>query len=96
MTSIYVELTGIGKEPHTNTDGLTLQSAAGDRLKFHKLNDDTPSPSLITCDIYIENQIVALINLTYDDYLDKPFEYYNKNLDKKFTFILTKGKITLS
>jgi len=95
MNTIYAELTGIGKEPHSSTDGLTFQAAAGDRLKFHKLNDDTPSPSLITCDIYIENQIVALINLTYDDYLEKPFEYYNNNLDKKFTFILTKGKITL-
>ena len=91
----YTELTGTGCEPHSTTDGLCFQAASGDLLKFHKFNDETPSPGLITVDLYYEGTIVSLINLSYDDYLDKPFEYYNKALDKKFTFLMQKGKINL-
>jgi len=47
----YTELTGTGCEPHSTTDGLCFQAASGDLLKFHKFNDETPSPGLITVDL---------------------------------------------
>ena len=46
-------------------------------------------------DLYIDNEIIALINFTYDEYLNKDCKLYRDSTGETFEFKLIEGNIKL-
>jgi len=68
-----IELIGIGEPPHISKNGITFQSANGDKLSFEPLYGGTPAlnASLIS----VDNVSKFVICSTLAEYIGKEFTY---------------------
>lgn len=86
-------LTGTGEVPHASNHGVTLQSCAGDELTLPICKDDEVDFHI--ADLYLDGEIIALVNFTYDEYIGTDCKYYRDCTGETFFFKLIEGNVKL-
>ena len=86
-------LVGTGGAPHASANAVTFQAGVGDELTLPIVSDNDVEMHM--ADLYIDNEIIALINFTYDEYLNKDCKLYRNSTGETFEFKLIEGNIHL-
>jgi len=86
-------LLGTGGQPHASNNEVTFQASINDELTLPVCNDSKVGLHIV--DLYINNEIVALINFSCESYLGKTAIYYNYGNGKMYSFVIQEEKVIL-
>jgi len=86
-------LIGTGGHPHASANGVTFQASINDELTLPICTDDEVDLHVI--DLYLNNEVVALINYSFDTYIGKTAIYHNYATGSTFEFKIKEEKVIL-
>lgn len=87
-------LKGTGGAPHASANAVTFQAGSGDELTLPVVVPEGGGIGHIA-DLYLDGEIIALVNFTYVEYLNQEVKLYRESTGESFIFKLIEGNINL-